>query len=122
VAVAGGALPVYAVSHGQLMQVAERYNQQLPRMVAKNVREERMTVEAMTLVYTYRHLVRTEQGFRSTDLAATQRADILPKLCGDRDTGRRLREGVTFRYRYLSVEGAVVGVVELADRDCRGRR
>lgn len=120
-AIAGTALPVYAVSHAELRQLAERYSQQLPRMVAQNVQEERMTFEALTLVYTYRHLVLPEQSFRSTDLAAMQRADILPKLCADPYTRRSFREGVTFRYRYLSVEGAVVGIVEFADRDCRGR-
>ena len=121
-AIAGIALPVYAVSHGQLRQVAERYDQQLPRMVARNVQEERLAVEALTLVYTYWHLALPEHSFRSRNLAATQRADTLPKLCADRHTGRMLREGVTFRYRYLSVEGAVVGVVERADRVCRDRR
>ena len=116
------AYPAAAIDTRDLNRVADRGNQGLPRMVATNLRQERIEVDGMTVVYLYTHLALDSTQLRELRLEATQRPFILPQLCAASDTGRMLREGVKFRYVYRGRDGAVGGDLVVAQSDCRDVR
>ena len=90
----------------------------MPPPHAENLRQERVVVDGMTLVYSYTHLTLDSGQLRKMRLEVTQRPYILPQLCSDPDTGRMLREGVRFRYLYAGRDGQVGGDLTLTKSDC----
>ena len=82
------------------------------------MRQERVVVDGMTLVYSYTHLALDSGQLRKMRLEDTQRPYILPDLCSAPDTGRMLREGVRFRYLYSGRDGKVGGDLTLTKSDC----
>lgn len=117
-----GACPAFGLTVAELNRVAARSNQGLPRMVAKELRQELVEVAKMTLVYNYTHLTLDSGQLRGMRLEVTQRPFVLPSLCSDPDSGRMLREGVRFRYVYHGRDGRVGGELLLAQSDCSERR
>lgn len=114
--------PAAAIDTRDLNRVADRGNQGLPRMVAKDLRQERIEVDGLTVVYLYTHLALDSTQLRGMRLETTQRPFILPQLCTASDTGRMLREGVKFRYVYRGRDGAIGGDMVLAQSDCHTQR
>lgn len=101
-----------------LGQAAERSNRHLPRMVAKDLRQERIEVSGATLVYGYTHLTLDAQGLSAMNLGASQRPYIVPGLCSAPDTAQMLKEGARFRYVYRDKNGRVGGELTLTKSDC----
>ena len=101
-----------------LRSAVARLNQGLPRMVAKDLRQEVAYVQGMTLIFNYTHLSLTSSDLRRMNLAQTQLPYILPGLCSAADTGRMLREGIQFRYVYTARDGGVGADFVLAKSDC----
>lgn len=112
------ALPATAVDAQSLARVAERSNQGLPKMVAKDLRMDRVDASGQTITHHYTHLALNSAQLRAMRLEATQRPHIAPPLCAASDTGRMLREGVRFRYVYRGSEGAVGGDLVVTQSDC----
>lgn len=114
--------PAFSIDGSDLSRAAARANQGLPRMVANDLRQDRVYVTRMTLVYQYTHLSLDSGQLRRMRLEETQPAFILPQLCSASDTGRLLREGVRFRYVYLGRDGSVGGDLVLSMSNCGDRQ
>ena len=84
------AWPAYALDVHDLTLAADRSNRSLPRMVAKDVRQERVKVTGMIIVYEYTHLTLDSGHLRGMRLDVTQRPFIVPPLCTDVDADRKL--------------------------------
>ena len=117
-----GACPALCLTAAELDRVAARSNQSLPRMVAKDLRQDPIEVFGMTLVYNYKHLTLDSGQLRGMRLEETQRPYVLPSLCADPDSGRMLREGVRFRYVYRGRDSRVGGEFLLSQLNCSDRR
>lgn len=110
--------PASAIDVLQLDGVVAGLNRTLPRMVAKDLRQERTEVMGMTVVNQYTHLTLDSAQLRRMHLEVTQRPFILPQLCAASDTSRMLREGVQFRYIYRGRDGEVGGDIAFSRSDC----
>ena len=76
-----------ALTESDLQQAADRSNVRLPRMVAPNLRQERVAVNGRELTYSYTHLTQTAAQLQSMQLSTTQRPYIFPEICTG-DTGQ----------------------------------
>lgn len=112
------AMTAAAVDAKALAQVATRANQGLPKMIAGQLRMDRVETSGMTLTHLYTHVGKSAAQLRDMRLESTQRPYILPSLCADAATGRMLREGVRFRYVYRGSDGGVGGDLTLSKADC----
>jgi hypothetical protein len=110
---------VWAVDQRRMNDVVERQNRNLPSMVANQLRQEKMEVSGSSIVYRYTHLGLSAAQLREMRLEATQRPYIFPRICQEADTGRMLREGVSFRYVYIGNDGGVGGQLQIFPADCR---
>lgn len=120
IVLAGCSVPLaWAVNLRHLNEVVERENRSLPAMVAKQLRQERVEVNGLLLTYRYTHLGLSAAQLREMHLEVTQRPHILPRICQEADTGRMLREGVSFRYIYLGNDREVGGQLQISSADCR---
>lgn len=115
-------LPALALDARDVAAVVAKQNEYLPRMVAKDLRQERLESSGMTLIYKYTHLSLDSAQLRAMNLAVTQRPYILPGLCTASDTSRTLREGVSYRYVYRGSDGVVASDFVLSQVDCRNQR
>lgn len=110
-----------ALQPAELSRVASRYNVDLPREVAADVRQERVQAVGMTLTFAYTFLSHSASQVRRSNFAENRRAALVPGLCGAPDTGRMLREGTTFRYVYYGSDGQVGAKLDVSASACRVR-
>jgi hypothetical protein len=110
-----------ALSPADLQRAADKSNGGLPRMVAANLRQEKITVSGMNLIYLYTHTTKTSGQLQPLNLSVSQRPYLFPEICTDSFTGRMLREGTTFQYVYRGTDGGVAGEVIINPADCNGR-
>lgn len=115
-------LPSAALDAQGIASVVARQNEYLPRMVAKDLRQERLESSGMTLIYQYTHLSMDSAQLRAMNLAVTQRPYILPGLCSAPDTSRTLREGVRYRYIYRGRDGVIASDFVFSQADCQNPR
>jgi hypothetical protein len=87
-------------------------------MVAKELRQEKVQAIGSTIVYRYTHLRLNSAQLRDMRLEATQRPYVYPRICQEADTGKMLREGVSFRYVYIGSDGGVGGDFQISPSDC----
>jgi hypothetical protein len=111
--------PAWGLDQTKLNEVVARMNGKLPAMVANQLRQEKVEVSGMTLINRYTHTAMNAAQLREMRLDVTQRPYIYPRICQDADTGRMLREGVTFRYIYFGNDGGVGGQLQISPLDCR---
>jgi hypothetical protein len=76
-------------------------------------------VSGLLIIYRYTHLGLNAAQLRKMRLEVTQRPYIFPRICQEAETGRMLREGVSFRYIYLGNDDAVGGQLQISPTDCR---
>jgi len=88
-------------------------------MVAKGLRQEKVQVSGSTVIYRYTHLGMSAAKLREMRLPVTQRPYIFPQICKEANTGRLLREGISFRYIYIGNDGGVGGELQISPSDCR---
>ena len=110
---------VWAVDQRRMNDVVERQNRNLPTMVANQLRQEKMEVSGLSIVYRYTHLGLNAAQLREMRLDVTQRPYIFPRMCQEADAGRMRREGVSFRYVYIGKGGGVGGQLQISPADCR---
>lgn len=96
----------------------DRYNSQLPKMVAPTLRQERSSVRNGAISFTYTVINKTSGELAPMNLAVTQRPYIFPSICSAPDTGRMLREGFTFRYLYYGSDGKLAAQIVVLPSDC----
>lgn len=117
--VVSGITQAWAVDQRRLNDVVERKNRSLPAMVANQLRQEKVEVIGSSVVYRFTHLGLNAAQLREMRLEVTQRPYIFPRICQEADTGRMLREGVSFQYVYLGNDGGVGGQIQISPSDCR---
>jgi hypothetical protein len=105
-----------------LKPYADRQNTKLPTIVAENVRQERTTVFNGVISISYTILVKTAAELAPMNLGITQRKITLPLLCQASDTGRMLREGISFRYAYFGKDGRLASEFVVIPADCASIR
>lgn len=96
-------------------------NARLPTMVAPTLRQEKISVINGVLTNTYTVMDKTAAQLAPMNLAVTQRPYIFPDLCRAPDTGRLLREGLSFRYLYLGNDGKLAAQIIIIPADCKGQ-
>lgn len=106
----------------RLKPYVDRMNERLPTMVAPTLRQERVSVFNGVLTYTYTELSRSRSELNAMDLSSTQRPYIFPAICKAPDTGRMLRDGVSFRYLYYGKDGHLAGQLIFMPVDCANAR
>lgn len=109
----------WSVDQRRLESAIERKNRDLPTMVAKQLRQEKIEVNGSLVVHRYTHIGLSAAQLREMRLEATQRPYIFPRICQEAETGRLLREGVSFRYIYLGNDGGLGGQLQISPSDCR---
>lgn len=107
------------VTDKQLRAVADRYNQSLPRMVAPTLRQEKVQVDGMVFTYVFTDTNRSGKQMKAANLLAGVTKDIFPEICQAPDTGRVLREGVTYRYVYFGNDRAIGAELVVRTGDCK---
>ena len=107
------------ITGNQLKVVADRYNQSLPRMVAPTLRQEKLQVDGMVFTYVYTDTNRTGKQMNAANLVANVTNDVFPEICRAPDTGRMLREGVTYRYVYFGNDRVVGAELIVRIGDCK---
>lgn len=108
----------WAIDLHRLNEIIDHQNSNLPAMVAKDLRQERVRVSGSTVIYRYTHLSMSAARLRDLHLEVTQRPYIYPRICQDAATGRMLREGISFRYVYVGNDGGVGGELQVKPSDC----
>lgn len=102
----------------KLKPYVDRLNAGLPTMVARTLRQERVTVFNGVITYTYTDVSRTAAQMAQLNLKDTQRPYIFPAICKAPDTGKMLREGIAFRYLYAGKDGKLAAQLVFLGADC----
>lgn len=106
----------------KLKATVDRYNAGLPAMVAPSLRQDKVTVFNGVMNYSYTDVKKTAAELAPMNLAVTQRPYIFPEICKAPDTGRLLREGVSFRYLYYGRDGKLAAQLVFLPSDCAAVR
>ena len=96
-------------------------NAKLPTMVAPTLRQEKMSVMNGVLTNTYTVINKTAAELVKMNLSVTQRPYIFPDICKAPDTGRMLKDGVSFKYLYLGNDGKLAAQIIIMPVDCKGQ-
>ena len=102
----------------KLQPYVDRYNSKLPTMVAPTVRQDRISVFNGVLTYQYTEITKTGSELARMNLEVTQRPSIFPAICKAPDTGRMLKDGVSFRYLYVGKDGKLAAQLVFIPADC----
>jgi hypothetical protein len=105
----------------KLKRSVDAQNAKLPTMVAPTLRQEKVSAMNGVLTNTYTVIDKTGAELGPMRLEETQRPYIFPSICKAPDTGRMIREGVSFRYVYLGKDGKLGGQVLIIPADCQGQ-
>ena len=106
----------------KLSAYVDRYNEKLPTMVAPTLRQERISVFNGVMTYSYTDVSRTGKQLTTLNLEVAQRPYIFPAICKAPDTGRMLRDGVSFRYLYYGNDRQLAAQLVFVAADCAGVR
>jgi hypothetical protein len=106
----------------KLSTYVDRYNEKLPAMVAPTLRQERISALNGVMTYSYTDVSRTGKQLTTLNLKITQRPYIFPAICKAPDTGRMLRDGVSFRYLYYGKDRQLAAQLVFMAADCAGVR
>lgn len=106
----------------KLKPYIQRLNTKLPTMVAPTLRQERISVFNGVINHSYTETSRTAAELMAMNLAETQRPHIFPSICKAPDTGRMLREGISFRYLYYGKDGKLAAQLIFMPVDCASVR
>lgn len=102
----------------KLQKYADRYNATLPTMVAPTLRQDRLSVFNGVMTYQYTEVTKTGTELARMNLESTQRPYIFPAICKSSDTGRMMRDGVSFRYLYVGKDGKLGAQLVFIPSDC----
>lgn len=105
----------------KLKRSLDAQNAKLPTMVAPTLRQEKLSAINGVLTYTYTVIDKTAAELAPMNLSVTQKPYIFPSICRAPDTGRMLRDGVSFRYFYLGKDGKMAGQIIIMPVDCVGQ-
>jgi len=103
----------------KLQPYANNYNTKLPAMVAPGIRQDPVTVYNGVIAFNYVFISKTAGELASLNLETSQRSQLFPAICNASDTGRMLREGISFRYVYFGRDGKVAAQIIVMPSDCR---
>lgn len=105
----------------KLKRVVDAQNARLPTMVAPTLRQERVSAVNGVVTYTYTVIDKTAAELAPMSLATTQRPYIFPDICKARDTGRMIKDGVSFKYLYLGKDSKLAAQIVIIPADCKGQ-
>lgn len=105
----------------KMKRSVDTQNAKLPTMVAPTLRQEKVSVMNGVLTNTYTVINKTAAELTPMNLAVTQRPYIFPDICKAPDTGRILKEGVSFKYLYLGNDGKLAAQIIIMPADCKGQ-
>jgi len=99
----------------------DEQNARLPAMVAPTLRQEKVSAMNGVLTNTYTVINKTAAELAPMNLSVTNRPYIFPDICKAPDTGRMLRDGVSFKYLYLGNDGKLAAQIIIMPSDCKGQ-
>jgi hypothetical protein len=106
----------------KLQRYVEKYNSSLPTMVAPTLRQDRVSVFNGVMTYQYTEITKTGAELARMNLETTQRPYIFPAICNAPDTGRMLKDGISFRYLYVGKDGKLAAQLIFLPADCAQAR
>lgn len=116
----GGVVSVHAKgpTTADLEKLIGRQNESLPRVIAPDVRQEKVSVSGLTLINRYTMLSATRNQLMKSNFENVQRRDTTSSVCKDPFTSRILRDGVSFRYMHYDKDNFLGSDFTVSLRDC----
>lgn len=102
-----------------LAESARRLNRNLPMMVDKNLRLDRLVGGNKTLQYHYTLVDHDASAVDTAEFRRGMRARLVSEVCEDEEMGFLLENGVQYLYRYQGKDQREIATISIRASDCK---